>query len=110
MTMRVAATSPEGLFIGVAHDTTEEALSELMDELQRRGQGYFEIHEAGAAWPTLAVGLAGPRAVIHLFENADSVSLLQSAGPSSAQAVDVPIMDELATFDSAFALSLETAR
>ncbi|WP_239069757.1 hypothetical protein [Cellulomonas chitinilytica] len=48
--------------------------------------------------------------MIHLFEDADSVSLLQGAGASSPQAVDVPIMGELATFDGAFALSLDTAR
>ncbi len=112
MPLSVAATSPDGRFVGVAHGTTEEALSDLMDELQHRGMGYFELQDAAAMCRCSRWALRGTQAVIHLFfEDADSVSLLQGAGASSPpQAVDVPIMGELATFDGAFALSLDTAR
>lgn len=107
--MLVAATSPDGRFPGVARAIGEDALSELVDELQRRDRGYLELHHEGAEWPMLAVGHAGNRAVIHLFDSPDSVSLLQGARTASATTVDVLIMDELATFGSDFAVQLETA-
>ena len=110
MTLLVAATSPEGRFAGLATPASEDALSELLDEFQRRGQGYLEVMDALAEWPMLAVGLAGNLAVIHLFESPSSVCLLQGARSVPIEAVVVPIMDELATFDSAFAVSLDTAR
>ena len=110
MTLLVAATSPEGRFAGVESPLSPDALSDLLNELQRRGQGYVEVHDARAAWPMLAVGLSGNRAVIHLFKSADSVSLLRGAGPIPGAAIDVLIMDEIATFDGSFAVSLETAR
>jgi len=110
MTLLVAATTPEGRFAGVRSPLSPDALSDLLDELQRRGQGYVEVHDAGAAWPMLAVGLIGNRAVIHLFESADMVSLLQGSGPVPAAAIDVPIMDEMVTFGGFFAVSLETAK
>ncbi|KQR12118.1 hypothetical protein [Cellulomonas sp. Leaf334] len=79
MTVLVAATSPDGRFLGVARALSEDALSDLMDELHRRDRGYLEIHHKGAEWPMLAVGHAGNRAVLHLFDSPGSVSLLQGA-------------------------------
>jgi hypothetical protein len=110
MTLLVVATSPVGRFTRVERPLSPDALSDLLDELQHRGQGYVEVHDARAAWPMLAVGLSGDRAVIHLFESADSVSLLQESGPTPGAAIDVLIMDEIATFDGSFAVSVETAR
>lgn len=110
MTVMVAATSPEGQFSGFEGPASEHALERLLDDLQRRGQGYLEIRHSGAEWPCLTVGLAGTSAVIHLFDSPDSVSLLEGDGSGSAEAVEVPIMDTSATFDGAFALSLPAAR
>lgn len=110
MTLLVAATTPDGRFAGVESPLSPGALSDLLDELVDRGRGYVEVRDGRATWPMLAVGRSGNRAVIHLFESADSVALLQEAGPTSLAAIDVPIMDEMVTFDGSFAVSLDKAR
>jgi hypothetical protein len=110
MTLMVAATSTDGRFSGLEGPASESALERLLDELERRGDGYLEIRHSDAQWPCLTVGLAGSQAVIHLFGSPDSVSLLQGDVADAPEVVEVPIMDASAAFDETFALSLASAR
>jgi len=106
----VAVTTPAGQFSGVAAPMGVEALLDLLEELQLRGQGYLEISRRDSDYPMLAVGLSGKHAVIHLFEAQDAVSLLQGDGTVVSEVVEVPIMGELAPFDGVFAVSVEDVR
>ena len=54
----------------------------------------------------LAVGFSGIHAVIHLFEHQDSVCLIQGDGTSTSETVEVHIINELASFESVFAVSV----
>lgn len=81
-----------------------------IDELRAHGQGYLEVALPGGEFPVLALGLRHGHAVVHLFRDAERVSLLVGDGsvPTDA-AVEVPIMDGLAEFTGDFVLSVDHA-
>jgi hypothetical protein len=88
-------------------------LSNLADDfnaLRSRGQGYLEVRLPGDSFPQMTLGFRGDYAIIHLFSDGESVSLLIGDGtvPSEAM-VEVPIMDDLAVFSGEFVLSVDRA-
>ena len=106
----VAASSPLGRFSGVATAVSEHSLLDLFEQLRLRGQGYLEVSWQGSEYPMLAVGLSGMHAVIHLFERQDSVCLLQGDGSSTSEIVEVQIINELASFEGVFAVSVDNVQ
>ncbi|MFF7165055.1 hypothetical protein ACFZBP_27430 [Streptomyces sp. NPDC008086] len=88
----------------------ERRLRGRIDELLARGQGYLEVPLSAGEFPVLTLGVRHGHAVVHLFRDAASVSLLVGDGsvPSDA-AVEVPIMDDLAEFTGDFVLSVDRA-
>ncbi|MFF3412597.1 hypothetical protein ACFYW8_41975 [Streptomyces sp. NPDC002742] len=93
-----------------------ERRSELPDlasgfnELRSRGQGYLEVRFPDNAFPQLTLSFRGDHAVIHLFNDEASVSLLVGDGTVSPEVtIDVPIMDDLTEFTGDFILSVHHA-
>lgn len=85
-------------------------LWERIEELRARGRGYLEIPLPGSEFPVLTLGLRHGHAVVHLFQDAEKVSLLVGDGsvPPDA-AAEIPIMDDLAEFTGDFVLSVDRA-
>ncbi|MET8644984.1 hypothetical protein [Streptomyces sp. NPDC004675] len=106
-----AATSPRSAgFSAVGKCSDVQGLSNLHKELRTRGQGYIEVRLPTGKFPLLTMGFRGNHAVIHLFQDAETGSLLVGDGSVAAHAViDVPIMDEEAVFTGHFALSADHA-
>lgn len=93
-----------------------EKRSELRDltgdfnELRSHGQGYLEVRLPDSAFPQLTLSFRDDHAIIHLFTNEESVSLLVGDGTVPPEAtVDVPIMDDLTVFTGDFILSVDHA-
>lgn len=87
-----------------------QGLSKLHDELRTRGQGYIEVRLPTGEFPLLTMGFRGNHAVLHLFQDVETGSLLVGDGSVAANAViDVPIMDEQAEFTGHFVLSADHA-
>ncbi|MEW2468984.1 hypothetical protein AB0919_28830 [Streptomyces sp. NPDC046994] len=91
-----AATSPRSAgFSAVGRCSDVQGLSNLHKELRTRGQGYIEVRPPTGEFPLLTMGFRGDHAVIHLFQDTETVSLLVGDGSVAANAViDVPTMDE----------------
>ncbi|MET9379796.1 hypothetical protein ABZY09_01600 [Streptomyces sp. NPDC002928] len=93
-----------------------ERCSELPDlagdfsELRSSGQGYLEVRLPDSEYPQLTLSFRGDRAIIHLFTDEETVSLLGGDGTVPPEVtVDVPIMDELSSFTGDFVLSVDRA-
>ena len=93
-----------------------ESRSDLSDlvgdfsELRSRGQGYLEVHFPDSEYPQMTLSFQGDRAIIHLFTDEETVSLLAGDGTVPPDVtVDVPIMDELSSFTGDFVLSVDRA-
>ncbi|MFK0153645.1 hypothetical protein ACIQVK_16445 [Streptomyces sp. NPDC090493] len=96
--------------------TPGERSSEMSDlasnfnQLRSRGQGYLEVRFPERPFPQLTLGFRDDYAVIHLFTDEESVSLLVGDGTlPSDTSVEVPILDDLTEFTGDFALSVDSA-
>lgn len=106
-----AATSPEsGLFHPVQKRSEVKDLSDRFNDLRSRGQGYVEVRLPNREFPVLILAFRGDRAVAHLMSAPERMSLLVGDGtvPSDSE-VEVPIMDDLATFTGDFVLDVDRA-
>lgn len=104
-------TSPaSGQFSAGERITDLEELENEFNKLRARELGYLEARLADGEFPRLTLGFRGEHAIIHLFSDADCVSLLAGDGTVSPEAtISVPVMDDLAEFTGDFALSVEDA-
>ncbi|MEU5397232.1 hypothetical protein [Streptomyces tibetensis] len=85
-------------------------LAREFSELRSHGQGYLEIRMPDSEFPQLTLSFSDDQAVIHLFTDEASVSLLTGDGSTPPEvAVDVPVMDDLATFSGEFVLGVDHA-
>lgn len=108
----VAATSVEsGRFRAVEMPTTFDALAQLFDQLTGVGQGYLEVRSTDHEFPLISLGFRHGCAVIHCASNPERMSLLCGDGSvAERDTVEVPIMDDLATFSGDFVVSAARAR
>ncbi len=85
-------------------------LSDRLNELRSRGQGYVEVRSPDAEFPILILAFRDDHAVVHLMSSTERMSLLagDSTVPSGAEA-EVPIMDDLAVFTGDFVLDIDRA-
>ncbi|MFE5812939.1 hypothetical protein [Streptomyces sp. NPDC056479] len=64
----------------------------------------------GSEFPQLTLGFQGDQAVIHLFDDPETSSLLVGDGTVGADGVvEVPVMDDLAAFSGDFVLTVDRA-
>jgi hypothetical protein len=106
-----AATSPgSGLFHPVERRSEVKRLTDRYNDLRALGQGYVEVRLPNREFPTLVLAFRGDHAVVHLMSAPERTSLLAGDGtvPSDAE-VEVPIMDDLATFTGDFVLDVDRA-
>jgi hypothetical protein len=108
----VAATAIEsGHFHAVERPVDPDNLLRLFDQLVGIEQGYLEVRSTGHEFPLITVGLRDGFAVIHCASASDQMALLLGDGSvPPEETVQVPIMDELATFTGGFVLNAARAR
>ena len=106
-----AATSPEsGLFDPVERCSAVKDLSDRFNDLRSRGQGYVEVRLPNREFPVLILAFRDDHAVVHLMSDTERMSLLVGDGTVlSGTEVEVPIMDDLATFTGEFVLDTDRA-
>ncbi|MFK4122892.1 hypothetical protein [Streptomyces longwoodensis] len=111
MSVMWAATSPEsGLFDPVERRSEVKDLSDRFNNLRSCGQGYVEVRSPDKEFPVLILAFRGDHAVVHLMSDAERMSLLAGDGiVLSGGEVEVPIMDDLATFTGDFVLDTDRA-
>jgi hypothetical protein len=111
MSVTWAATALEsGRFSPAERVSDLRELAHHFNELRCRGQGYLEVRLPGGEFPLLTLGFQGDQAVIHLFDHAETSSLLVGDGSAAADAVvDVPVMDDLAEFSGNFVMAVDRA-
>jgi hypothetical protein len=108
----VAATSIEsGHFHAVERTVDLDSLLHLFDQLVGIGQGYLELRSAEHEFPVVTVGFRAGFAVIHTTSAPGQTALLRGDGSvPPGEIVEVPIMNEFATFTGEFVLSTARAR
>lgn len=106
-----AMTSPEtGRFSGIEELSDVSVMEDRFHQLRSQGQGYVEVRLQDMDFPQLTLSFRDDHAVVHLFSDAEKVSLLKGDGTVPPEAaVDVPIMDDLAEFTGDFVLSVDRA-
>ncbi|GHD54410.1 hypothetical protein [Streptomyces galbus] len=112
MSVTWAATdTATGRFVAEERRTGLGELTDHVDALRRcRGEGYLEVRLPDREFPVVTLGFRDERAVLHVFEDADTVSLRPGDGTTPADAVvEVPVMDEPAVFSGDMASSLDAA-
>jgi hypothetical protein len=112
MSVTWAATdTATGRFVAEERRTGLGELRDQVDALRRsRGEGYLEVRLPDREFPVVTLGFRGERAVLHVFEDAETVSLHPGDGTTPADAVvEVPVMDEPAVFSGDMASSLDAA-
>ncbi|MEU0175300.1 hypothetical protein ABZ178_18405 [Streptomyces massasporeus] len=104
-------TSQEsGRFSPVEKRSDLSDLTREFNELRSHGRGYLEIRMPDSVFPQLTLSFSDDLAVIHLFTDESSVSLLTGDGVSPTEVtVDVPVMDDLVTFTGNFVLGVDHA-
>ncbi|MGW5134183.1 hypothetical protein [Streptomyces sp. NPDC004135] len=103
-------SSESGRFNPIEQYSEVDAFGQKFEELRSRGRGYFEVRQSNAEYPRLGVGFQGDQAVVHLFLDEESVSLLEGDGTFPEEAtVELPIVDESATFTGGFVLGIDHA-
>jgi hypothetical protein len=111
MSVMWAATSPEsGPFHPVERLSEVKGLSDRFNDLRSLGQGYVEVRLPNREFPTLVLAFRDDHAVVYLTSAPERMSLLAGDGtaPSGVE-VEVPIMDDLATFTGDFVLDVDRA-
>ncbi|MGW1963758.1 hypothetical protein ACWCPD_26435 [Streptomyces sp. NPDC001935] len=105
------ATDLESRRLSVNEQSSDLAgLTDHFTALRSRGRGYLEVGLTGSEFPLLTLGFQDDQAVIHLFGDAETSSLLVGDGSSAADVVvHVPIMDDLAVFSGDCVLSVDRA-
>ncbi|MET9817713.1 hypothetical protein [Streptomyces sp. NPDC006355] len=99
-----------GRFNPVEKHSDLSDLAREFNELRSRGRGYLEVRTPDHEFPQLTLSFSDDHAVIHLFANEASVYLLAGDGAMPAEVtVDVPVMDDLATFSGDFVLDVDHA-
>jgi len=79
-------------------------------ELRSRVQGHLEVGLADGTYPCLTLSFRAEHAVVHLFTDEETVSLLVGDGTVPWEAtVEVPVMDELAIFTGYFVMGVDRA-
>lgn len=111
MSVTWAATALEsGRFSALERSSTVSELTAHFNELRSRGRGHLEVRLTDREFPWLAMGFQGNQAVIHLFDEAGGSALLAGDDSSAVDAtVDVPVMDDLASFSGDFVLTVDRA-
>ncbi|MEU6091653.1 hypothetical protein ABZ865_33770 [Streptomyces sp. NPDC047085] len=109
VTWTATALESPGRHSAVERDSDVGGLADHFNELRSRGQGYLEVRRSGSEFPRLTLGFQGDQAVIHLFDDAETSSLLVGDGTAAAAVVDVPVMDDLAAFSGDFVLTVTHA-
>jgi hypothetical protein len=88
---------------------SDVALEALMTELRAQGAGYVEVAR-GDAYPAIAIGFLGDRAVVSSFASVEGVALLRGDGSLSSDAeVEVPVYAENAVYTGGFVSTVDTA-
>jgi len=85
-----------------------------MDDFSRlrsRGQGHLEVGPpGGGTYPCLTLAFRAGHAVVHLFTDEETVSLLAGDGTVPwGETVEVPVLDELAIFTGYFVMGVDHA-
>lgn len=108
----VAATSIESArFDAVERSVDVDDLLRLFDQLTGIGQGYLEVRSPDGEFPLVTAGFRGEFAVIHCASAEGQTALLYGDGSVAADdTIEVPILDELATFTGDFVLNTARAR
>ncbi|OQR65606.1 hypothetical protein B6E66_02610 [Streptomyces maremycinicus] len=104
-------TSPRtGRFYSSERTSDVSDLSDNFRQLLVLGRGYLEVRWPDRELPQLTLSFRGRHAVVHLFNDAETVSLLAGDGTVPSEVtIDVPIMDDLAEFTGDFVLGVERA-
>ncbi|MEW2808063.1 hypothetical protein AB0929_13235 [Streptomyces massasporeus] len=104
-------TSQEsGRFSPVEKRSDLSDLTREFNELRSHGRGYLEIRMPDSVFPQLTSSFSDDLAVIHLFTDEASVSLLVGDGTAPPEAtVNVPVMDDLTSFTGDFVLGVDRA-
>ncbi|MEV6667607.1 hypothetical protein [Streptomyces nigra] len=101
-------TQESGRFSSNERSSEARELIDSFNALRSRGQGYVEVRLSGKEFPQLTLGFRGDKAVIHLFESEESVSLLVGDGVmSSSETLEVPIMDDVVSFSGDFVVGVD---
>jgi hypothetical protein len=75
------------------------------------GRGTWKCDRLNLSFPVVSVGFRGGFAVIHCASAPDEMALLYGDGSvAPEEAIELPIMDELATFTGEFVLNAAGAR
>lgn len=99
-----------GRFSADERETEPHDLTGNYWKLRSSGLGYLEVRLPDSSFPRATLSFRGDYAVIHLFADEESVSLLSGDGTVPPEViVDVPIMDDLAVFTGDFVLSVDHA-
>lgn len=108
----VAATSIESArFDAMERSVDVDDLLRLFDQLTGIGQGYLEVRSPDGEFPIVMMGFRDGYAVIHCASTDGQTALLYGDGSVAADdTIEVPILDELATFTGDFVLDTTAAR
>ncbi|MFF0304405.1 hypothetical protein ACFYTV_27310 [Streptomyces sp. NPDC004562] len=104
-------TDPESRrFSAIERRSDVADLADHFTALRSHGQGYLEVRLPDSEFPLLALGFQGDQAVIQLFDDAETSSLLVGDGIACADAVvQVPIMDDPTLFSGDCVLAVDRA-
>jgi hypothetical protein len=99
-----ARVSPVGL------ETGEAELEAHLIALRTWGEGYLEISRPGSDHPALAFSFRGGQAVVHGWTDESTIALLVGDGSVPVdEVVEVPVMDEVASFTGDFVSTVDRA-
>lgn len=91
-------------------DSPPGELTEAFGELRSRGEGHLEVGPPDGLFPYMTLSFRADRAVVHLFTDEETVSLLVGDGTVPwDETVEIPVLDEPAIFTGYFVLRLDTA-
>jgi len=113
MNVEWLATSPETSRVGVMMRTEFRELETRFIRLRSHGEGYLEVAVPTENSPELSLAFRGDHAVVEqlrvLDEDPKSFLLVGDGSLPPDATVEVPIMDEDATFTGLFVMSVDRA-
>lgn len=105
-----ATSTASGRFVSTERRSSLNEVSERFDQLRADGQGYLEVRMPDRDFPVLALGFRKGRAVIHLMQDPDQISLLTGGGSVPRESlVEIQAMDDLVEFTGDFVLGIDSA-
>jgi hypothetical protein len=81
----------------------------FLESLSTQGEGYVEVARCDQTFPMLALSAASGNGVIHQFREDMSYLLRGDGSVPAGEAVELPIIEGLATFSGDFVLTLDFA-